>query len=113
MTKSELKNGAVVECRNGNRYIKIDGAFINTSFDGFMPLCSYKDDLTACDYDYDIINVNNNVDNPAYKWCPSQAMMSVSFANNWTWKREEKPVEMTVSEIGDKLGIKNLKIVKE
>lgn len=75
MKKSELKNGMIVELRNGGKYIVIkdftekscrdygyNDILLEINGDGFMPLDTYKDDLLRPNRDriainYDIMKV--------------------------------------------------------
>lgn len=73
MKLSELKNGAVVECRNGKRFLKVDDVFLCLNdFGYYMHITEYKEDLNfnalivygkslRTEYDYDIMKVNNEV----------------------------------------------------
>lgn len=56
MNKSELKNGCVVELRNGNRGIKIDNMLLivrknSEDMFGWLKLNDYNDDLTFANND--------------------------------------------------------------
>lgn len=116
MTKADLKTGMVVETRLGERYLVMlnpdckDRELINFN-GGFNPLSLYKDDLTMRNEErmWDITRVfslGSLIDLILCK--PKELELFV------VWERKkETPVEMTVSEIEKKLGIKNLKIVKE
>lgn len=58
MTKSDLKNGMVVELKNGYRGLILDNRMVFK--DGFNNLCSYKDDLylqNRYNSEFDIIKV--------------------------------------------------------
>jgi hypothetical protein len=82
--KSELKNGVVVECRNGERFIKIDNIFYN-NFAG-VTLEGYNEDLTAKGNSrkWDIVKINNNVlDNRGYCYVALQEVGE----DKWTWER--------------------------
>lgn len=90
MKKSELKNGAVVELRNGGKYLKVDDTLISFEIDGsFNSLNHYNEDLkTYYSSDFDIIKVNNNVENDAHKECCNWAL-NEAHKNKWTWIRGE------------------------
>lgn len=103
MKKSELKNGAVVELRNGEKCIKIDNILISPSVVNnkvqftYLVLDSYEEDLTMKDKrntEYDIVKVNNNVNlvynNTDYCFNAIVEMFNIN-ANKWTWVREDKP----------------------
>ena len=103
MKKSDLKNGAVVELRNGEKCIKIDNILISPSAVNnkvqftYLVLDSYEEDLTMKDKrntEYDIVKVNNNVNlvynNTDYCFNAIIEMFNIN-ANKWTWVREDKP----------------------
>ena len=118
MKKSDLKNGAVVELRNGDKYILLlntyccdekDDYFISLRNGGYLEFDDYDENLESEDgeKEYDIMKVCQN------------AYVGDNFRNHvindrdkWTWKRQEEVV-MTISEIEEKLGINGLKIKKE
>lgn len=88
--KSELKNGAVVELRNGNRFIKIDDMFISGN-GGFMLVKDYDDFLLfPSDSCFDVIKLNN-VDTENQIHCIPATNVPLKNANNnkWTWTRPE------------------------
>ena len=95
MTTSELKNGAVVETRNGNTLLKVDNTLLNINFlCGYMPLDAYTEDLKNAESnspskkDWDIMKVNNDVVNP--KGYLTHALYDARL-NSWTWVRP-KPI---------------------
>ena len=118
MKKSDLKNGAVVKLRNGDKYILLlntyygdekDDYFISLRNGGYLEFDDYDENLESEDgeKEYDIMKVCQN------------AYVGDNFRNHvindrdkWTWKRQEEVV-MTISEIEEKLGINGLKIKKE
>lgn len=98
MKKSELKNGAVVELRNGDKCIKIDNTLLvvhrqykNCIF-GWLNIKEYQDDLIYWRIkDFDIMKVNNEVMNEyggCFKAINKTFNLSIS---KWEWVREEKP----------------------
>jgi len=95
MNKSELKNGAIVETREGNRYIKIDNTLMYLDMSGrFLNLNNYTDELLINSlYSYarifDIVKVNNNVEDSYYKGMCNNAVSEVYFEKKWTWERSE------------------------
>lgn len=116
MKKSDLKTGMVVETRNNEHYLVMlnpdceDRDLIHFK-GGFMPLCDYDDDLTIRDGDteWDIVKV--------YQLCESICLIINNAAtamcgSKVLWERPAETVEMTIAEIEEKLGVKNLKIVK-
>lgn len=118
MKKSDLKNGAIVELRNGDKCILLfnccnygdkDDLFISLDDGGYLQLSNYNENLKECsDRDFDIMKVcqheyvGDNICNHILK----------QDEDDWTWIRGKETV-MTISEIEEKLGISNLKIKKE
>lgn len=117
MKKSDLKSGAIVETREGNKYILLlntksydngKAILVNLENGCYLPYLGYNDDLTKshklddimkiCQHEY----VGDNICSHILK----------QNEDDWTWIREEETV-MTISEIEEKLGISNLKIKKE
>lgn len=102
-TKADLKDGMVVEFRNGDRHLVLNGIFM--AEDGWMPISDYQDNLInqpgMLSENYDIMKVYT-----------SSSKILKSYFDNWRltliWERkEEEPVkEMTVAEIEEKLGYK-------
>jgi hypothetical protein len=121
MKKSELKQGALVQMRNGNVYILIGKKFVNLKDGGYMPLERYNEDLLTCNsiiepiYDvvsnskYDVMKVFNS----SFEHLGYHAYIN-GYSFEWTWERkeEEPSKELTVGEIEKLLGYK-VKIVKE
>lgn len=101
MTKSELKTGMVVECRNGDKYTVL----INTPMgdilvceNGWFCLQDYKDDMrNTVDGAFDIIAVYSPDD---------EFQMTYKCWNDQTciWQRS-KVKEVTLSEIAKKFGV--------
>lgn len=118
MKKSDLKNGAIVELRNGDKYILLfdccdgrdrDDLFISLNGGRFLCLSYYDESLKDHDDEYfDIMKVCQ------CEYVGDNIISHILKQNedNWTWIREEETV-MTISEIEEKLGISNLKIKKE
>ena len=120
MTKADLKSGMIVEFRNGKQDMVMlnpdckgrEFIGLNESGGGYMPLCEYDEDLTK---------INGNTAWDIVKVYSVGEKISSIFSNEeyalrykkLIWERKEKPVEMTIAEIEEKLGIKNLKIIKE
>lgn len=123
MNKSDLKTGMMVVTRDGGEYMvmlnveygatgkMIEPPNVIVSKDGWMPLSKYGDDLRA----YSAFDNLDIVEVYAPLMTASLGRKNLSDKKDWVcvWKREEPPVEMTVAEIEEKLGIKNLKIIKE
>ena len=57
MKKSDLKQGALVQMRNGNVYILIGKKFVNLTDGEYMPLEKYDNDLYFKTDEYDIVKV--------------------------------------------------------
>lgn len=121
MTKSDLKTGMIVKYRNSKiRMVMKDTSHpekdVLIGSDGWMPLYEYTEDLrcTGSVVAMDIMYVYE---------VPSLIYIFTNFTNicrlddNYIdrygvviWEREEPVVEMTIKEIEEKLGIKNLRI---
>lgn len=112
-TKSDLKDGMVVEHRDGDRYMVFGNCFISP--DGNWDATKYNDDLTSNTdsmwrHDYDICRV--------YKVSSGIYMDFKDIFNDeknyvkliWERKEEPKHKEMTVAEIEKELGYK-IKVV--
>ena len=97
-SKSDLKDGMVVDIRNGNRYIVInDGLRRN---DTWLAINPYLDDLTRKKTkEYDVMKVYTTVGNTL------EYMFDDLFLK-LVWERPEEYIEMTVAEIEEKLGYK-------
>ena len=112
-TKSDLKNGDIVELRNGERYVYIekyndrfiystdsDEVIVNLKDGEYSRLGNYDDDLRYkgrgnCEYDImKILDMSEFYKKP-----------------EWTWERK-KTEEMTLGEVCKELG-RDIKIVKE
>ena len=93
MTKSELKNGAVVELRNRQKFLKVDNTLLNVEHfveNGavpFMDLTSFTEDLNhdSLDHKWDIVKANNNVFSKFD--CLNNALYEVGMSYKWTWER--------------------------
>lgn len=111
--KSDLKNGDIVELRNGQRYVYIekyndrfiystdsDEVIVNLKDGEYSRLANYDDDLRykgRGNCEYDIMKILD--------------MSEFYRKQKWTWERE-KTEEMTLEEVCKELG-KDIKIVKE
>lgn len=111
--KSDLKNGDIVELRNGQRYVYIekyndrfiystdsDEVIVNLKDGEYSRLGNYDDDLRykgRGNCEYDIMKILD--------------MSEFYRKQKWTWERE-KTEEMTLEEVCKELG-KDIKIVKE
>lgn len=115
--KSMMKIGFVVQTRNGNWYLcmpsnhlaRTQGEWVLAREYGHMSASSYDENLLCDDHDYDVMKVFDPLSivrlNPEYLATMANADL--------LWERKEKPVEMTIAEIEERLGIKNLHIVAE
>lgn len=134
MTKADLEDWMIVETAGGSIFLvdKTHGYLICDN--GHMPLSAYTDDLEHCsrygrDYSiakvyepYSIVKVyelrlGSEFLLKAYLDGTAPANRKIEEDLNLIWERPEsvepESVEMTIAEIEEKLGIKNLKIVKE
>ena len=104
-TKSDLKDGMVVECSNGKRKMLINGAFRGTHC--YTAVSAYTDTL-ECRYNESTIN----------KVYTSKALSLSSYFDDknltliWERPEEEPAKKMTVTEIEKELGYK-VEIVSE
>ena len=102
MKKSDLKNGCVVELRNGTKSIKIDNTLVNFYIFndkiscGWLKFDDYNEDLTFKkeyeeEKEWDIMKVNNSVVKEE-RYCFSAIHTAFNTQKDtWTWVREEKP----------------------
>lgn len=98
--KMELKEGMVVECRNGNRYLlrKVDDVLIGSNFDGWIK-ATYNENLCENYYHdetFDIMKI----------YISKSLKLEGLFDNNYLtciWKRKE-PKKMTLAQISEALG---------
>ena len=121
MKKNDLKNGAIIETRDGDLSILLFDSYVNevdvtesilvSLKDGnFLPFSDYEEDLKFCgDSDFDIMKVAQS----DYVGDDIRNHVLKRNENDWTWIRDESETVMTISEIEEKLGISNLKIKKE
>lgn len=99
-TKKDIKNGAVVELRNGKRFLKLDntllGLYNNVLKENYTPyllLDYYEENLRyKTDSNYDIMKVLNPDNNFFVKdYNSASALLALNFINfSWTWERKEK-----------------------
>ena len=95
MTKSDLKNGMVVELADGSRALVINGLLVFE--DGYQGLSSYKDDLTIKPFNNEM-QINKVFKSKLYNLCDV-------LVDNLTliWEREEKEE----IKVGDKVKVIN------
>lgn len=98
--KMELKEGMIVECRNGNRYLlrKRSDKLICSNFDGWLT-AAYDEKLNENEYhieDFDIMKIYESKAN----------VLKNLFDRNYLtciWERKE-PKKMTLAQISEALG---------
>lgn len=104
-TKDDLKDGMVVEYRNGKRALVLAGHFVNKF--GFMSISSYNDDLiniknsTSLSRDYDIRRVYKPKSNEI---CNIDHIFE-SHRLDLIWKRKEEPKHKY--KVGDKVKLRD------
>jgi len=84
MTKSDIRNGSIVEVRNGIRCIRIDNLFYTLNMSGdSINVDGWNDYLifSGC-HDLDIMKVNNNFTN-------TTPVIEITQKEKWTWVRKE------------------------
>lgn len=104
-TKADLKDGMVVEYRNGKRRMVLGDIFTK---DGFVNISEYDDNLIHNDIfgwnpDLDIVKVYKSSARVLPEWFKDCYLTLV-------WERGEEHKEMTVAEIEKELGYK-IKVV--
>ena len=112
--KADLRDGMIVKTREGTCYLYL------STFDSFV---NYKDHIELSEYTDDLINLNKDNVNDIMSVYTSDYLDNFKLeqvtkvgggANSaLVWERDEKTVEMTLSEVKDLLGIKNLVIIDE
>lgn len=68
MKKSEIKNGAILKTRNGMCWFKVDNTLLEVNVEtgvgyNYMPWDKYNENMKYCSPDYDVVGVDNDVDN--------------------------------------------------
>lgn len=99
-TKKDIKNGAVVELRNGKRFLKVDNALfglmnnvLKENYTSYMLLDYYDENLRyKPDAEYDIMKILNSTTIFSIDGCGRvSALLPLNYVNfSWTWEREEK-----------------------
>lgn len=104
-TKADLKNWDIVQYRNGNTAIVNTDLGSLISKEGYNQLGCFRDDLTCCDHDFDIVAVRRpKVD--------AHCQLNAFEYSRGTLVYERQEVEeMTLEQVCKLLG-KNIKIVK-
>lgn len=118
MKKSDLKSGMIVEFRNGKQDIVMlnpdctDKELISLD-GGYLRLDDYNEDLTcriASNVNWDIMKIYSLGSKIVHILSNTKETLN---NKKLILERVTPPTEMTISEIEKKLGIKNLKIIKE
>lgn len=99
MKKNDLKNGTIVEVRNGNKYILLfdcncyddkDDLLIFLNDGSRLSFSRYEDDLTHCHHsDLDIMKVCQNY----YVGANIRSHILKQNENDWTWIRDEEKIK--------------------
>ena len=99
-TKKDIKNGAVIELRNGKRFLKVDNTLfgltnnvLNEKNDSYLLLSYYDENLRyKPDAEYDIMKILNSTTIFSIDGCGRvSALLPLNYVNfSWTWEREEK-----------------------
>ena len=123
---ADLDSGMVVKIRgseeDGNvnkSYLVMCSAYsdILINKDGWLNLSMYNADLQFCGVGakkFDIMEIYEPLSISSIRAALGSDTLNFDHMYTLVWKRkEESSVEMTVAEIEEKLGIKNLKIIKE
>lgn len=107
-TKADLEDGMIVQIENRYYiYFKKMEKFVGEN--GFFWIDSYNDDLT---YKYEWGDFSIKAVFEAKDLC-SLILSKDNDGLEKIWERPEEKVYMTVSEVEEKLGIKNLEIIEE
>ena len=118
-SKDDLKDWMIVETAEHSIFLvdKTHGYLIYSG--EHMLLSNYTDDLKFRNsHDYSIVKVYEPKQGlefflKLYLDGTRGLFRKIEEDLNLIWERDEKPVEMTIAEIEEKLGVKNLKVVKE
>lgn len=114
MTKADLKDWMIVEDNLDRRYIvdKVHGCFLQYNYTNnyISNMDNFNGDLHDSANGHYITKVFDPTINELSRILDG---FSDVIPRDIIWEREEPAVEMTIAEIEEKLGIKNLKIVKE
>lgn len=94
MNITDIKNGAVVELRNGKRFLKVDYTLLDINMTGeFVNIEHYKEDLTSIAKEvkeFDIMKILNPKENRVNENCCNLALCDIKEKDvNWTWERKE------------------------
>lgn len=99
-SKMELKEGMIVECRNGSRYLlrKVGDVLIGSNFDEWIKT-TYNENLCENYYHYETFDIMKI-------YISKSPKLEGLFANNYLdciWERKE-PKKMTLAQISEALG---------
>lgn len=118
-TKDDLKDWMIVETAEHSVFLvdKTHGYLIHNN--GHMSLSNYTIDLKHDSRGYSIMKVYEPKRGSEFflklylDGTIESSFRKIEEDLNLIWERDEESVEMTIAEIEEKLGIKNLKVVKE
>ena len=108
-TKADLEDGMIMETRDGRYYMYFKKFNRGIRYEGYISIDDYTNNLS---YSSSAPSSNDIVAVYSPESLTSLDFGSYSRYLNLIWKRPEEVV-MTISEIEEKLGIKNLKVVSE
>ena len=102
-TKSDLKDGMVIEYRDGDRRIVLNNKFVWRR--GYLDFEDFNDDFVSKGGSYEIVKVYISSATSLDDWCKDHYLKLI-------WERKEEPThkEMTIEEIEKELGYK-IKVV--
>lgn len=103
-TKADLKDGMVVECHNGDRYLVVNDRLIN--HEGWLRISNFSNNLSSDSVEFTIDKVYETI---GYNF---QTLFNDGKLT-LIWEREELAKKMTVEEIEKELGYKVEIISKE
>ena len=107
-TKADLKDGMIMETRDGRYYMYFKKFNRGIRYEGYISIDDYTNNLSyssSAPSSYDIVAVYSPESLTTLEFAPQVKYF------NLIWERPEEEVVMTISEIEEKLGITNLKIV--
>ena len=109
-TKADLKDGMIVELRNGDKAIFLNNKFMIESRQEYLLNQDYNEDLTRIKFESgDIIAVYKSTADTLNDYFSTKNLIII-------WKREDgliKETEMSIKQIKEKLGIEGeLKIIE-
>lgn len=110
-TKADLEDGIIMQTRDNRYYMYFKKFNKGVRYEGHITLKDYNDDLIYTGLSFNLSPSSNDI---VAVYNPSD-LTSLDFNSlhlKLIWKRPEEVV-MTISEIEEKLGIKNLKVVSE